>query len=278
MNDSWLNNVSLSSDLQARWQELTGLIKSMQSVVVAFSGGVDSGLLAAAAYAALGNKMLALTISSPVESAGDVESASKLAAQVGFPLRVIEHNDLDDALFVANPPERCYHCKLIRFNRMKELAAAEGYAFMLEGSNADDLSDYRPGRHAVLETGTRSPLLELGMGKSEIRALAFALNLPIWNRPSAPCLATRFPYGSPITVEGLRQVADGERYLKELGFGTLRVRHHGSVARLEVPGDEIPKLVTLREPVLLFFKQLGFNYVALDLAGYRSGSLNEGLV
>ena len=278
MNTIRLDDIRLTPDLQSRWSALLALIKEMQSVVVALSGGVDSGLLAAAAYAALGDKMLAVTISSPVESAGDVESAQKLAALIGFPLRIIEHDDLASPEFVANPPDRCYHCKLIRFNSMKELAAREGYACLLEGSNADDLSDYRRGRRAVLETGVRSPLQELGISKSEIRALAHALNLPLWNRPSAPCLATRFPYGSLITPQGLHQVAEGERYLRELGFGTLRVRHHGSVARLEVAEEDMEKLMSLRAQVYAFFKQLGFNYVALDLAGYRSGSLNEGLI
>jgi pyridinium-3,5-biscarboxylic acid mononucleotide sulfurtransferase len=247
----------------------------MESVIVAFSGGVDSGLLSAAAFRALDERMLAITVRSPVESTGDVDSASALAEQVGFPLRVVDYDDLTNPEFVSNPPERCYICKLARFRLLGQLAAKEGFATMVEGSNADDLGDYRPGRKAVIETGAASPLLELGFTKNEIRSLSKALGLSVWDRPSAPCLATRFPYGSPVTHEGLRQVADGERYLHELGFRVVRVRHHGNMARLEVAPEEIERLAALREQVTAHFKTSGFNYVAVDLVGYRLGSLNE---
>jgi pyridinium-3,5-biscarboxylic acid mononucleotide sulfurtransferase len=266
---------NLSPQLKPRWQALLEPFGQMGSAVIAFSGGVDSGLLCAAAYRALGEHMLAVTVRSPVEALDDVASASALAEQVGFPLRIIDYDDLSNPEFVANPPDRCYICKLVRFRQLKELAAKEGFATLVEGSNADDLSDYRPGRWAVAETGTASPLLELGFGKDEIRALSKALGLSVWDRPSAPCLATRFPYGSPVTHEGLRQVADGERYLHELGFRIVRVRHYGNMARLEVAPDEIERLATLREQVTTHFKTLGFNYVAADLVGYRLGSLNE---
>ncbi len=202
-------------------------------------------------------------------------SARTLAEQVGFPLRIIDYDDLANPEFVANPPDRCYLCKLVRFRQLKELAARENFAALVEGSNADDLDDYRPGRRAVTETGTISPLQELGFTKDEIRALSKALELSVWDRPSAPCLATRFPYGSPITHQGLRQVAEGERYLHELGFQVVRVRQHGNLARLEVAPQEIERLVALREQVTAHFKTLGFNYVAVDLLGYRLGSLNE---
>jgi uncharacterized protein len=164
---------------------------------------------------------------------------------------------------------------LVRFRNLRQLATQEGFAVLVEGSNADDLSDYRPGRRAVTETGAVSPLLELGFSKDEIRALSQALGLSVWNRPSAPCLATRFPYGTLVTHEGLRQVANGERYLHELGFRVVRVRHYGVMARLEVAPDEIPRLVAMREQVSAYFKSLGFNYTAVDLNGYRLGSLNE---
>ena len=198
-----------------------------------------------------------------------------MADQVGFPLRILDYDDLSNPEFVSNPPDRCYVCKLVRFRLLGELAAEEGFATLVEGSNADDLGDYRPGRRAVTETGAASPLQELGFSKNEIRALAKAFGLSVWDRPSAPCLATRFPYGSPVTQEGLRQVADGERYLHELGFQVVRVRHHGQLARLEVAPDEIERLAAMREEVSAYFKSLGFNYVAVDLSGYRLGSLNE---
>ena len=274
MDFSTLEN-ELPPQLKSRWESLLDHFRKMESVVVAFSGGVDSGLLCAAAYRALGERMLAVTVRSPVESLGDVESAQRLAGQVGFPLRVVDHDDLSNPEFVSNPPDRCYVCKLVRFQRLKQLATEAGFAVLVEGSNADDLSDYRPGRKAVAETGTVSPLLELGFGKDEIRALAKAFGLSVWDRPSAPCLATRFPYGSPITHEGLRQVANGERYLHELGFQVVRVRHHGAMARLEVAPDEIERLVAMREEVTAYFKTIGFTYVAVDLSGYRLGSLNE---
>src|SRR5512133_3548793 len=274
MDFSTLEN-SLSPELKPRWDALVERFRQHDSVIIAFSGGVDSGLLCAAAYRAMGNKMLAVTVRSPVESMGDVASAEALAAQAGFPLRVLDHDDLTDPEFVANPPDRCYICKRTRFNLLKDLAAREGYSALVEGSNADDSGDYRPGMRAVTETGTISPLQELGFHKSEIRALAKALGLSVWDRPSAPCLATRFPYGSPVTMDGLRQVADGERYLHEIGFQTVRVRHHGQLARLEVAPDEIERLTFVRQPVSDYFKSLGFHYVAVDLNGYRLGSLNE---
>jgi uncharacterized protein len=265
----------LDPELKPRWEALLERIRQLGSVIVAFSGGVDSGLLCAAAWRALDNRMLAVTVRSPVESMGDVASAQALAEQVGFPLRVLDYDDLNNPEFVSNPPDRCYVCKLARFRLLQELAVKEGFVALVEGSNADDLGDYRPGRRAVSETGTASPLQELGFSKSEIRAISKALGLSVWDRPSAPCLATRFPYGSPVTLAGLQQVADGERFLYELGFQTVRVRHHGQLAQLEVAPDEIERLAALRQPVSDYFKSLGFHYAAVDLTGYRLGSLNE---
>jgi pyridinium-3,5-biscarboxylic acid mononucleotide sulfurtransferase len=274
MDFSTLEN-DLSPELKPRWDVLVERFRQQDSVIIAFSGGVDSGLLCAAAFRALGIKMLAVTVRSPVESMGDVASAEALAAQVGFPLRVLDHDDLTDPEFVANPPDRCYICKRTRFNLLKELAMREGFAALSEGSNADDSGDYRPGMRAVTETGTISPLQDLGFQKSEIRALAKALGLSVWDRPSAPCLATRFPYGSTVTLDGLHQVADGERCLHDLGFHTVRVRHHGQLARIEVAPEEIERLVSMRQQVSETFKTLGFHYTSVDLSGYRTGSLNE---
>ena len=265
----------LDRELKNDWDSLVDRFRQIGPAAVAFSGGVDSGLLCAAAYRALGSRMLAVTVSSPVESLGDVSSARVLASQVGFALRVVDYDDLNNPKFVENPPDRCYHCKLARFTTLLSMAAAEGYPCLVEGSNADDVQDYRPGRRAVAETGALSPLMELGLGKTRIRALARALGLAVWDRPSAPCLATRFPYGSEVTYTGLRQVADGEKFLLEMGFNSVRVRHHGSLARLEVDPAEIERLVSQRLQVSEFFKGLGFIFVSVDLAGYRTGSLNE---
>ncbi len=265
----------LPTQLKSRWESLLDRFRQLDSAVVALSGGVDSGLLAAAGYHALGGRMLAVTVRSPIEILDDVDSARALADQVGFPLHILDYDDLSTPEFVSNPPDRCYICKLVRFRQLGKLAADEGFAALVEGSNADDLGDYRPGRRAVTETGALSPLQELGFSKNEIRALAKAFGLTVWDRPSAPCLATRFPYGSPVTYEGLVQVANGEKYLHEIGFKVVRVRHHGTMARLEVGPEEINQLVSMREEVATYFKALGFTYVSADLSGYRLGSLNE---
>jgi uncharacterized protein len=265
----------LAPQLKSRWDALVEHFCQMKTAAVAFSGGVDSGLLCAAAYRSLGECMLAVTVRSPVETLDNVHSAQGLAEQVGFRLQIVDYDDLSNPEFVANCPDRCYTCKLARFCLLRQLADENGLAELVEGSNVDDLADYRPGRRAIAEVGVKSPLQELGFRKDEIRTLAHAFGLSVWNRPSSPCLATRFPYGSPVTYEGLRQVEAGEHYLQKLGFQLVRVRHHGTLARLEVAAPEIERLAALREQISVYFKGLGFTHVAVDLNGYRTGSLNE---
>jgi pyridinium-3,5-biscarboxylic acid mononucleotide sulfurtransferase len=266
---------SLPQELLARWSALLNYFEKQPSVIVAFSGGVDSALLCAAAFASLGDRMLALTIHSPVESEESIEIAKAHATLLGFPHRVIGYNDLTNPLFVANPPDRCYICKKARFEALKGFAAREGFATLVEGTNADDVDDYRPGRKAVLELGIQSPLLELGFSKKEIRAILKGLEMPIWDRPSTPCFATRFPYGSPVTQEGLQQVISGEAFMRDLGFDTVRVRHHGDIVKLEVDPSQFEGYITHRRQILEYFTGLGFRYITADLAGYRRGSLNE---
>jgi uncharacterized protein len=267
--------LNLEPSITDKWGKLLERLSGMKSALVAFSGGVDSGLLSVAAYHALNNHMLAITIKTPVEISGSMDIAQKLAGQFGFPHRVLEYNDLDNADFIANRPDRCYVCKQMDFKLLWDIAHQEGFDYLIEGSNADDVSDYRPGRKAAEEWKVTSPLQEVGLKKPEIRAIAKALGLANWDRPSSPCLASRFPYGTKVTRDGLEKVAAGEAYLQQLGFRIVRVRYGGALARLEVDPHDIERLVSIREKVVPYFKQLGFKYVLVDLEGYRQGALNE---
>jgi pyridinium-3,5-biscarboxylic acid mononucleotide sulfurtransferase len=270
--------LALPEDLLPDWSRFYSILASMESAVVAFSGGVDSAVVAAVAYHALGDRMLAVTILSPIEARSDGIAALETAAAAGFPHRMIPMNDLEDPVFVANPVDRCYHCKLRRLQSLVDLAEAEGYQYVLDGSNADDLSDYRPGKKALLELGIRSPLIEAGLSKQKVRRLAKGLGLPCAERPSAPCLATRIPYEMPITAEALRRVALAEAFLQSLGFWDVRVRDYGSLARVEVAPSLLQALFDVRSLVSSQLKELGYHHVALDLEGYRSGSMNASIV
>ncbi len=267
--------LDLEPVVKNKWEALVKRLSSMPSALVALSGGVDSGLLSVAAHHALGNRMLAVTIKTPVEIEGSMDAASDLAKQFQFRHRIIEYNDLDNAQFTANNPNRCYVCKQTDFEMLWQLAYREGFEFLIEGSNADDTNDYRPGRKAAEEWKVTSPLLEVGLIKTEIRTIAKKLGMANWDRPSSPCLASRFPYGTKITRDGLEKVAAGEAYMQKNGFRVVRVRYGGASARLEVEPKEINRLMSIRDDVVTYFKQLGFKYVLIDLEGYRQGSLNE---
>jgi uncharacterized protein len=262
--------------LQQKIARLQEALQAAGSVLVAFSGGVDSTLLLKVAADTLGDRAVALTVDSPFSPSGELDAARSLAAHMGVRHLVLAMDPLSLPELAANPRERCYLCKVELMKRCREIAAREGLATVVEGSNLDDLSDYRPGKKALEELGIKSPLLAAGLGKGEIRTLSRIYGLPTWDKPSMACLASRFPYGMEITPQRLEMVRTAEDLLASHGFRCYRVRHHGEIARIELAHDELPRLVEeeLSREVSSAFKAIGFRYVVLDLEGYRSGSMN----
>lgn len=267
-------------DIRVKSDRLKAILSEMESALIAFSGGVDSTFLLKVARDVLGaSKVVALTATSPTYPEYEFEESRRLARELGVRQLVFESNELEIPGFARNEPDRCYHCKQELFSLCASKAQELGFSVVLDGSNLDDLGDYRPGRNAAQELEVRSPLVEAGLGKDEIRRLSRELGLPTWNKQPFACLSSRFPYGTEITQERLRQVGRCEMLLKTLGFCGYRVRYHGDSARIEVPPGEFPKFLdaALREKVVEEFKRAGFTYVCLDLQGYRSGSMNETL-
>lgn len=258
---------------------LRDILHRMDSVLVAYSGGVDSTFLLRVAAEVLKDNVLAVTERSEVEPPWDQQQAADYAATLGVRHTILQAEALNDPAFAENSQERCYFCKKRLFNELLELARREGLACVADGSIIDDLDDYRPGQKALAELGVRSPLREAGLTKDDIRQLSKRMNLPTWDKPSSPCLASRFPYGTPITIEGIDRVSRGEQYLRQLGIRQLRVRDHGTIARIEVSGADKARLCEdgLAQKTADFFKSLGYTYVCVDLLGYRTGSMNETL-
>ena len=266
-----------TNDVDAALDSLRRIIRSYQSAVVAYSGGVDSTLVAAVAHEELPGRALAVTADSEMYPQFQLEDASRTAAGLGLRHEVIRTSELDVECFSDNPPDRCYYCKQELFGEMRRIADREGFREVLDGANADDPHDHRPGLRAAAELGIRSPLCEAGIGKDMVRKLSRHLDLPTWDKPAFACHASRFPYGMRITPEGIERVRRAEEFLRSLGLNQLRVRHHDTLARIEVPADQIEKLATpeIRAKLVEEFKRIGYTYVTLDLEGFRSGSMNE---
>ncbi|MFB3776551.1 MAG: ATP-dependent sacrificial sulfur transferase LarE [Bryobacteraceae bacterium] len=265
--------------LREKEQKLFGILRGLGKVIVAYSGGTDSAYLAWAAAEALGDNALAITADSASVPESHKRDAEDFARSFGLRHEYVTSYEFENPLYAANNPDRCFHCKDEMFQRLEKVGRERGIPHIIYGVNVDDLGDYRPGQNAAANRNVRAPLVEAGLRKAEIRELSRLAGLPTWDRPAAACLASRVPYGTPVTVETVKTIERGEEAVKALGFRQFRVRFHGDLARIEIAPEEMPKAFTMEMARRLtsIFKDLGFHYVALDLQGYRQGAMNEAL-
>ena len=271
-------DTATTTALQSKLRSLEIALTSMGRVLVAYSGGVDSAMLAVAAHRVLGDDAIAVTADSESYARGELETATAIVQQFGIPHRVVHTRELDNPDYSSNPVNRCYFCKHELFTHLREIAVEEGVEYLLYGQNADDMGDFRPGAQAASEFGVRAPLQEAAMTKADVRALARSWDLPVWDRPATACLSSRFPYGTPVTARGLRMIDDAERMLRAHGFTQLRIRHHDDIARIELLPEQMASMLSdapLQAAVAAELAGLGYVMTVLDLRGFRSGSMNE---